>query len=123
LKPGFHAVSCTFNARIDGCSGAKNGEDRGNQATTIPVTAEFKIVPNPFDASFTVQVNLEEPSVVSVQILDMQGRLVYAQQENTLLNAGQNAIQIDAATFIPGIYFVEMRTNTTQKVIKVAKMR
>jgi hypothetical protein len=55
--------------------------------------------------------------------LDMQGRLVYAQQENTLLNAGQNAIQIDAATFIPGIYFVEMRTNTTQKVIKVAKMR
>lgn len=123
LKPGFHAVSCTFNARIDGCSGAKNGEARGNQVVTIPATTEFKIVPNPFNESFTVQVNSAEPSVVSIRILDMQGRLVYAQQENTLLDAGQNAIQIEATDFMPGIYFVEMRTNTTQKVIKVAKMR
>jgi hypothetical protein len=87
-----------------------NGQFTGvDDPSTATGGLETKATPNPFRESVTLWWILKQGSIVTVDLLDSQGRLI-----STLLNeetpAGEHKLQIDGINLKPGIYFCRIYT-------------
>jgi len=75
------------------------------------------IFPNPFKSSFNVQYGLEGNSDVVVSIYDMTGKLI---SEKTISNVSAGTHNYNPALKLEtGMYFVKIKTNNDQKILKV----
>ncbi len=61
-------------------------------------------MPNPFDNTSTIGYFLNEAANVSLEIVDMTGKVVYAENMGTKV-AGNHSINLDAADFSAGMYY------------------
>lgn len=78
------------------------------------------IFPNPTNGSTSINYSLENASEVSINVLDIAGKLVYSSDEGTQVSGKHTSI-IDASAFNTGVYYVTIITNdsqVTQKLIK-----
>ena len=80
-----------------------------NELTTIQAT----IYPNPASTSCDINLNTDENSLVSIEIIDLQGRV------NTLITQplfkGQNKIELPIHSLNAGNYFVVITDIKQQK--------
>lgn len=80
----------------------------------------FAIYPNPIETQFVIQYDLAAASKVSIDILDMNGRLVETIL-NKKQNAGQQLLKVNKkSNLTTGVYFVRLSINgksLTQKVL------
>ncbi|MFK7981539.1 MAG: T9SS type A sorting domain-containing protein, partial [Saprospiraceae bacterium] len=82
---------------------------------------ELQMTPNPFTEKVQVQFNLEERMNVQLEIYNVTGQLITAQDDETLA-AGFHTKEIAAADLKAGVYFFKLRTSqgtATTKMIKV----
>ncbi|HEU4363984.1 MAG TPA: T9SS type A sorting domain-containing protein [Candidatus Krumholzibacteria bacterium] len=84
-------------------------------------------VPNPFTTSTSVDLHLDDESVVEIRVYDVRGRLVRRAPHGTL-HAGSHRLQFDgrddAGEFLPsGVYFfrVTANGNSTARKIVIAR--
>lgn len=66
--------------------------------------------PNPFSGTTTIELTLEKKSMVSLEVNDMTGRVVYALPAASF-NAGSNLLKISASQLMPGIYTYSVIVN------------
>ena len=78
--------------------------------------------PNPFNPQTTIKWSMPLPSIVSLEVYNLQGQLVEL-LINGQLEAGIHEQTWDATTYPSGIYFYRMTTNkkTLQKVMLLLK--
>ncbi len=88
------------------------GEFTSNLSNNIPVH-KTKIFPNP--SSYAVNVELVEGSKATVKVFTMDGKLLY-QKDNII--ASIHSFNLEA---IPGLYIVEITTNTMTQRHKLIK--
>jgi hypothetical protein len=62
-------------------------------------------VPNPADASASLQLTLTEATTVRVEVFDGVGRRV-AMLHDGLLTMGNHALELDASGLAPGLYTI-----------------
>jgi hypothetical protein len=96
---------------------------------TIPITTSLlennsfesiSVIPNPFSASATLELNLSETKNISISIVDVIGREVKnISAEN--LDTGYNKIEIDLSEIKAGIYFLRIVSSHNHSVIKCMK--
>jgi hypothetical protein len=79
-------------------------------------TMEFGAFPNPNDGTFQVYVNTAEPTDVSVQIVDMVGKLVY---EDKALASTEFKRGVNLSNQASGIYFLRVKAADVTKTIKI----
>ncbi|MCA6361784.1 MAG: T9SS type A sorting domain-containing protein [Bacteroidetes bacterium] len=77
----------------------------------------LNIFPNPFDASTTVQLNLEQTENITVEVYSLDGKLVQAENKGEM-NAGQHNIMLDGANLADGMYFVTIRTGNNGTITR-----
>ena len=70
----------------------------------------FKIYPNPFSTSATLQIKVGETAAVAVRLFDLSGRLV-RDVPSQQLNAGLHQLQISGAGITTGVYLCEVEVN------------
>lgn len=78
------------------------------------------IYPNPTSGVSTVSYSLQNSSEVSVNIVDITGKKVYASKEGQKVS-GKHTLDIDATEFNNGVYYVTISTDeeiVTKKLIK-----
>jgi hypothetical protein len=77
--------------------------------TVIPASFSWSIFPNPFNSTLTIEYQLQTPDQVTLQLFDIQGRLV-----RTLFSqpkaSGNYRFHYDAGELSTGIYFLNLRT-------------
>jgi hypothetical protein len=140
LSPGNW--SGTFYAQYSGpdcsCFGGMFGTPCTSQqfavAGSLPATAirpgappsfaRLDVGPNPFSASTTVRVRVERSEAASLVVLDVAGRTVATLFGGATLDRGDHefswARRTDDGRRAPtGIYFVRLRTASTERVAKV----
>lgn len=79
---------------------------------------DFQLSPNPAGERVNLQFNLPENTNVTTRILNSAGQsLGLSSTEN--YPAGRHQIDIDASSLVPGLYFVEMRTENGISVRKL----
>ncbi|MEM1118990.1 MAG: PHB depolymerase family esterase [Bacteroidota bacterium] len=82
-------------------------------STTETLTAtDFRVFPNPFTESFTVELDLPESQAVQLQLLNVLGQPV-SEIVNQKLPAGQQLIQwnLPSANLPAGVYYLHLTMN------------
>lgn len=84
------------------------------------MAGEFiNVTPNPFDESFKLDVKLSTSTNVSIQIYDLNGKLVYETQD---LSANSSISQtIDFSNLSSGVYMVYIKSNDKSWVKQIVK--
>jgi hypothetical protein len=77
----------------------------------------LNIFPNPFNASATVQLNLEQTENITVEVYSLDGKLVQAENKGEMA-AGQHNIMLDGANLADGMYFVTIRTGNNGTITR-----
>jgi Secretion system C-terminal sorting domain len=89
---------------------------------TLSRTGEMMdVYPNPFTDRLFIHYNLSEPSAVTVDLLDLTGRLVTRISQNKAETGSQSEV-VDMSFLKPGQYLLQYRSaheNYTQQVVKV----
>ena len=70
-------------------------------------------MPNPFSDVTTINFELKESSPVSIQVVDVNGRLVF-QQNLGNRSAGNHIYQLNGSTFAPGVYHYTLTAGETR---------
>ncbi len=78
--------------------------------------------PNPFRGSTELEFAVEAPEAVSLQVVDVQGRVV-ARLVRTTLSAGPHRAVLDAQDLPAGIYFARLRSRSHDESIKLVHFR
>jgi len=77
------------------------------------------LYPNPSSGSSSLNINLEQPTKLTVQIVDSKGALV--QRSQIQLPAGNTTIPLNMSTYPDGVYSVNVQYNSEMKTIKLIK--
>ena len=89
-----------------------------NESTTE--ISGVSIYPNPTSSSVNLEMNIANPSEVSIQVTDLSGKIV-ATQNLGFLPIGKNQTTIQSTSFNNGLYYVTVSSNSssvTKKLIK-----
>lgn len=136
LGYGYNKGDDDFSSHIFGDFGSTPGDRwfvNGDQVLTrmvfnpslgIEESNEFvaasNLFPNPTNNSSNLTINLKNNSNVSIEVVDITGKVVYTADKGEL-NAGNHAFEINSTSFNGGVYYVNINTNgviTTKKLIK-----
>lgn len=83
---------------------------------SIDLLNSVNVYPNPNNGQFTLQVNNPEATDLTVEIMDVQGQIIY---RNTVKSVMSYNEEIDASAFAKGIYHLRVSSGTEVKVKKV----
>ncbi|MBD3638141.1 MAG: T9SS type A sorting domain-containing protein [Crocinitomicaceae bacterium] len=72
----------------------------------------FNIFPNPTESNVNVQFNLNEKSNVSLDVVDMQGKVVQSLQPDSCTK-GINTVELDLLGLTNGVYTLRLKVNET----------
>lgn len=83
--------------------------------------------PNPFRTSTQISFELHDPGRVTVEITNAVGQPIATLEDNRLFSSGAQNLQWDGnsdtgAPTPPGIYFAQIHTENTTKVVKMIKV-
>ena len=79
--------------------------------TPHPASLSLSSYPNPFNARATLSFTLPEPSPVTLELFDVQGRLA-ATVANAHYPAGQHAVHVEGFSLASGVYLARLTTAT-----------
>jgi hypothetical protein len=91
----------------------------GINETTTEISG-VSIYPNPSSTSVNLEMNIANPSEVSIQVTDLSGKVV-ATQNLGFLPLGKNQTTIQSASFNNGLYYVTISSNGTSVTKKFIK--
>jgi hypothetical protein len=90
-------------------------------AELLPFSTGLRIYPNPLNPSGTIQVDLVQRGLISLDVFDVLGRHT-TETANGVFEAGRHEFQLNARELPTGIYFVQMQTSgqmVTRKAVVV----
>jgi hypothetical protein len=91
----------------------------GINETTTEISG-VSIYPNPSSSSVNLEMNIANPSEVSIQVTDLSGKVI-ATQNLGFLPLGKNQTTIQSASFNNGLYYVTISSNGTSVTKKFIK--
>ena len=84
--------------------------------------ADLNIYPNPTNGAIRVSMNLEAPTSVTVEVLNLLGAVVYSSHEGNLM-AGKQELSLDLSAVADGIYQLRLTSNKGQLVRRLEVLR
>ncbi len=75
---------------------------------------EFKIVPNPNEGKFTIEIDRDEIDKMDAEIVNQLGEVVWKNKISG--TTGSNAMEIQTGELYPGIYFIKISGDNYFKV-------
>lgn len=113
----------------DASKGAQNGSEVvvypfGQDRVEVPVSVRdivvdyAEIYPNPVDKNLTINFGDKVPAKVTIEIFDAIGRL---QQSEVLDNSRNKLKEYDMSKYLPGAYYVVVRSENAAQTVKVIK--
>lgn len=94
-----------------------------NSLSTSPTQIQlYQSYPNPFNGQATIEFYLAREANVTLQIIDIAGRIV-SQLANDRLVPGQHHYVWDAGSFSSGVYYCELIASNEHKMIRLAHIK
>ena len=93
--------------------------DCGLRGASALVDADFitEVYPNPADNSINVRIVNTEVSYIQIEVLDLEGRVVYSTKHNA---QDGNNLEVDCSNFSSGMYLMKINTDTKSEEFKIA---
>jgi hypothetical protein len=87
---------------------------------TLDAAASLVVMPNPTNATTTLQLNLRTAEEVRYTVVDLQGRTVRSENLG-LLPTGQHSRSVDLSQLPSGLYLVQLTAGATRLTERVVK--
>lgn len=94
-----------------------------NSVEKVENVANLNVYPNPTAATITVAFDLTYSTDVSVEILDLTGKVVANPLVNSFMDGGAQSLTADMSALINGVYFVVIKTAEGVQSTKVVVNR
>lgn len=79
------------------------------------------VYPNPFSGQLTVEVELQQSSVIKLLLVDGAGRIIYAEESSGPLAAGKHSFSPLTGQLSAGVYYLLLQTNQGSLVKKIIR--
>ena len=123
-KAGFEAkAGSSFYAYIaptNTCNGAMRMANTAEEEKES--IANIQVFPNPFTSHVSFQIDLQKASQLSINIYDIQGKMIDVSVQNTTINEGIYTKEFDFGHLSKGIYFYTLRIDDQVQSGKFVKM-
>lgn len=96
-----------------------DGRERNELANNIGRQNSVSIEPNPFRQATMISFELPESAATSINIYNVNGKLVAQPITNQVRTAGIHQLSFDASTLPNGIYFCEVKMGNTVETLKM----
>jgi hypothetical protein len=83
---------------------------------------DFKIYPNPFTSSVTIQYRLSQNTNISLRVFDIYGKLI-AVLQNSKLSSGEHKSSFDGSNLSSGVYVIQLKTENQTETRKIVLMK
>ena len=83
--------------------------------------SSISVYPNPSNDFANVAFAVNKSNDVTIELYDLNGKLVKSVINNNTLNSGQHNIRFDVTDFPLGTYIILVKTDNDQKVVKFIK--
>ena len=94
-----------------------------DESVEIPVSvALHQNYPNPFNPATTISFDLPEPTSATLEIYDLQGRLIERLLNDSFLHQGNHSVSWDAGNMATGLYIYRLRAGNeihTKKMLLI----
>lgn len=125
LKPGFHAVAGSgFIAKIDDCNTNFTSDQpadsrlaRLTNDNSIAADIELSVYPNPATYAFSIQLDLPETGILSIDLLSQSGQIIKRIAQSNHQEKGTYYYHIDTGNLARGFYLVQMH-NGKERITK-----
>jgi PKD repeat protein len=84
---------------------------------------QLSYFPNPFNQSFTIQMNLSQRTMLGIDLYDTNGRRVAVLKTYDHLDAGSHAYNFDQTNLTQGVYWVRLQMETVMEVFRIVKVK
>lgn len=124
LSPGFQCRGNEVHAcfQIEDCENETAGKKEENIKYGGDESAvHFRIYPNPFKETTRVQIELLEEEFLSVEIIDLNGRVVSIPLSGQLFEKGKHEIKLEVGDLNEGVYLCKIQGEDWIKVEKMIK--
>ncbi len=95
--------------------------DAGRVITPAPMSADLmSVYPNPFNASTTLSFTINQPTNVTLAVVDILGRTIATLAQDQRFAAGSHSVSFDGSALSTGTYFMQTTANgqtNTQKLV------
>ncbi|MFC2107130.1 T9SS type A sorting domain-containing protein [Bacteroidota bacterium] len=125
VNPSFFAFYYGNNNMIVqgiGDFGSKIGNEfyatDGTGINEIAGEATVNIYPNPMSNNATILINVPQAEIMTANVYNLVGEMVMTINE-TLLQSGENMIDLNASSLSNGLYFINIQTGTQQITKKI----
>ncbi|MCX6639366.1 MAG: FG-GAP-like repeat-containing protein [bacterium] len=113
----------TGNGDLTGWSAWGDPSGRNELAVSAPAAFNLlQISPNPFNPTTTLTFTLPRPAKVSLEVFDINGRIVRAQHAAPL-PAGEQSLPFDGSDLPSGIYFARLSAGEYTAVQKLVLLK
>ena len=120
VTSGFIDAENAFYELTEGnCSQNRIMEDERE----VNTNQKLKIYPNPFRQSFNIEIHIQIPEKVSMQLFDVMGRPVDSHHEYLLAGTHQVNWEIENIQNKPGIYYLYVQIGTEFIIEKIVKQQ
>ncbi len=92
-----------------------------NNPQSLTSELDVEVQPNPFADLFRVDLRLESPALVDIQVTDMYGRLMYQDQVEMLTQFG--SLKIPCKKWLSGAYMLLARSGTHISRVHLVKLQ
>lgn len=96
----------------------------GITSTDDELMSQLKInaFPNPFKDRIKLEIGLETPQNMTIEIFDLQGRVLY-QKSNILMTPGKSSLEISTTGWAEGMYIYKVSGEGFHKASRIALKR
>jgi TPR repeat protein len=99
---------------------------KGNNSPAIDLSNKLsepgiKTYPNPFSETLTLEFKLESDSKVNVQLLSQDGKVVYSNMSDRILDKGYYKLPLKVLNLPAGTYLLKLQIGQKIKSVKVVK--
>jgi PKD repeat protein len=88
----------------------------------ISTITALNLFPNPANNEANIEISISSNAIISLQMYDINGKVVISSSV-TELNQGQNKISIDLSAVPAGIYYVQITSESFNKIAKLAVIK
>lgn len=124
IKVAFAFIGGENLSSIQGSAAAAQVKYNSLSVSDIPsplITQLSNNYPNPFNETTTINYSLSGVGPVTIEILDVTGRVLYQPVDKSLI-PGDYSFELDTEYWTRGVYFCRMITSDYNLVIRMMKM-
>ncbi len=118
---GNFCSTTRYQGRVSDVKSLPADSGESNETPFTSTNLFVNVSPNPFSEALSIDYNLLKKEQVEITLRNMLGQTIQVIRDLSEQEAGSHKLAVEGGLLAPGVYFVNFKSETENKTIKVIK--